>query len=264
MARFQALLGLEDDLLDALVLGPRLRYGTHLHVTAWAAVTLADRGLSDDKLICSEHHQSREDIDRVLRFFHFYARCKGLLNLLRRRPGRNACDGLCTADGRTGARPTLDIFVDRTTDCVLMMAVSWPVRTSWRIRSRRGPAPPSHCKRLPSARSAIVAVSPAATARTPSSSLRGSMPKPSPQAHRLPSARIASEWREPVAMARAPSNTAAPAVGLVAQAVRAQRPEAVAAGAHHHAAAAQVDGVPGVRLHGHGVACGADEVGAWR
>ncbi len=46
------LLGLEGDLLDALVLGPRLRYGTRVHVTAWAAVTLTDRGMSDDKLIC--------------------------------------------------------------------------------------------------------------------------------------------------------------------------------------------------------------------
>jgi inorganic pyrophosphatase len=91
------MLGLEGDLLDALVLGPRLRYGTRLQVTAWAAVTLTDRGLCDDKLICSEYRPSRSEIDRVLRFFRFYARCKGLLNLLRRRPGRNACDGLCSA-----------------------------------------------------------------------------------------------------------------------------------------------------------------------
>jgi inorganic pyrophosphatase len=91
------LLGLEGDLLDALVLGPRLRYGTRTTAKAWAAVTLTDRGLSDDKLICSVHQPSPTEIDRVLRFFHFYARCKGLLNLWRRRPGRNACDGLCTA-----------------------------------------------------------------------------------------------------------------------------------------------------------------------
>lgn len=91
------LLGLEGDLLDALVLGPRLRYGTRVKVTAWAAVTLTDRGMSDDKLICCTQAPSQEEIDRVLRFFHFYARCKGLLNLWRRRPGRNACDGLCTA-----------------------------------------------------------------------------------------------------------------------------------------------------------------------
>ena len=29
----------------------------------------------------------------MLRFFHFYAKCKGMLNLWRRRPGRNGCDG---------------------------------------------------------------------------------------------------------------------------------------------------------------------------
>jgi len=92
------LLGLEGDLLDALVLGPRLRYGTRTTVKAWAAVTLTDRGLSDDKLICSPEPPSPAEIDRVLRFFRFYARCKGLLNLLRRRPGRNAYDGLCTAE----------------------------------------------------------------------------------------------------------------------------------------------------------------------
>ena len=91
------LLGLEGDLLDALVLGPRLRLGARTQVKAWAAVTLTDRGMSDDKLICSRDRPSRAEIEGVLRFFHFYARCKGLLNLWRRRPGRNACDGLCTA-----------------------------------------------------------------------------------------------------------------------------------------------------------------------
>lgn len=91
------LLGLEGDLLDALVLGPRLRFGTRLQVRAWGAVTLTDRGMSDDKLVCSEHEPSRDEWRSVLRFFHFYARCKGLLNLWRRRPGRNACEGRCDA-----------------------------------------------------------------------------------------------------------------------------------------------------------------------
>ena len=68
------LLGLEGDLLDAQALGPRLRLGTRLHVTAWSAVTLTDRGMSDDKLICSLHRPSRSEIDAVLRFFGFYAR----------------------------------------------------------------------------------------------------------------------------------------------------------------------------------------------
>lgn len=91
------LLGLEGDLLDALVLGPRLRRGTRLKVRAWGAVTLTDRGLADDKLICSTQRPSAAEIEQVLRFFRFYARCKGLLNRWRRRPGRNASEGWCSA-----------------------------------------------------------------------------------------------------------------------------------------------------------------------
>ncbi len=102
-------IGLEGDLLDALVLGPRLSYGTRLRIKAWGAVTLTDRGMSDDKLICCDHRPSESDIRAVLRFFHFYARCKGLLNLWRRRPGRNRCDGWCTASYALGrARPLAD------------------------------------------------------------------------------------------------------------------------------------------------------------
>jgi inorganic pyrophosphatase len=85
--------GLEGDLLDALVLGPRLKAGTLLRVKAWGAVTLTDRGMSDDKLVCGSEPPSPAEKMNVLRFFSFYARCKGLLNTLRRRPGRNACDG---------------------------------------------------------------------------------------------------------------------------------------------------------------------------
>jgi inorganic pyrophosphatase len=90
-------IGLEGDLLDALVLGPRLPLGTRIRVKAWGAVTLTDRGMSDDKLVCSSHRPTPAERQRVLRFFRFYAKCKALLNLWRRRPGRNACDGWCTA-----------------------------------------------------------------------------------------------------------------------------------------------------------------------
>lgn len=90
-------IGLEGDLLDAVVLGPRLALGTRLRLKAWGAVTLTDRGMTDDKLICSESPPSMSQRRRVLRFFHFYAKCKGLLNLWRRRPGRNACEGWCDA-----------------------------------------------------------------------------------------------------------------------------------------------------------------------
>jgi inorganic pyrophosphatase len=85
--------GLEGDLLDAVVLGRRLAAGTEVETLAWGAVTLTDRGMSDDKLICCDSPLRPEQRGEVLRFFRFYARCKGWLNLWRGRPGRNACDG---------------------------------------------------------------------------------------------------------------------------------------------------------------------------
>ena len=90
-------IGLEGDLLDAVVLGPRLALGRRIQTRAWGAVTLTDRGMSDDKLICSDRAPSLSQRRNVLRFFHFYAACKGLLNIWRRRPGRNACEGWCEA-----------------------------------------------------------------------------------------------------------------------------------------------------------------------
>jgi len=104
-----AYLGLEGDLLDALVLGRRLPYGTRLRVKAWGAVTLTDRGMADDKLVCSSGLPSDEECRQILRFFRYYARCKGLLNLWRRRPGRNGCDGWLDANAALArARPVSD------------------------------------------------------------------------------------------------------------------------------------------------------------
>ena len=101
-----AYLGMEGDLLDALVLGPRLPFGSRRRLRAWGAITLTDRGQQDDKLICSEHPPSAAQIRSLLRFFHFYAWCKWLLNTLRDRPGRNACEGWCDAAEAIGrARP---------------------------------------------------------------------------------------------------------------------------------------------------------------
>ncbi|MGL1834715.1 inorganic diphosphatase [Rhodocyclaceae bacterium SMB388] len=103
------LLGAEGDLLDAVVLGPRLPAGTRVRMTAWGAVTLTDRGMSDDKLICAVRKPGRLARIGVLAFFHFYAQCKRLLNLWRRRPGRNACEGWCSAeDALARARPRDD------------------------------------------------------------------------------------------------------------------------------------------------------------
>jgi inorganic pyrophosphatase len=99
-------IGREGDLLDAVVLGPRLPLGARTQVRAWGAVSLTDRGMTDDKLICSRLPVTPEQRHGVLRFFRFYARCKRVLNFLRRRPGRNACDGWCdAAEAIARARP---------------------------------------------------------------------------------------------------------------------------------------------------------------
>ena len=86
-------IGLEGDLLDAVVLGPRLPRGTRVTVRAYGAVGLTDRGMYDDKLICSPSPIGDAQRTFVLAFFRFYAMCKHLLNLTRGRPGRNACEG---------------------------------------------------------------------------------------------------------------------------------------------------------------------------
>ena len=85
--------GLEGDLLDAVVLGPRLRRGARVTVKAFGAVGLTDRGLYDDKLICSQHPLTPWSRFLILFFFNFYAKSKGLLNFFRGRAGRNACEG---------------------------------------------------------------------------------------------------------------------------------------------------------------------------
>ena len=104
-------IGLEGDLLDAVVLGPRLALGRRIQTRAWGAVTLTDRGMSDDKLICSDRAPSLSQRRNVLRFFRFYAACKGLLNVWRRRPGRNACEGWCeAAHALARARPRDDTW----------------------------------------------------------------------------------------------------------------------------------------------------------
>ena len=91
-----SLIGLEGDLLDAVVLGRRLPRGGRIEVRAQAAIGLTDRGMYDDKLVCSRGPLTPWQKIGVLGFFHFYAWCKGLLNRVRGRPGRNACEGWCS------------------------------------------------------------------------------------------------------------------------------------------------------------------------
>ncbi|MCK5481239.1 MAG: inorganic diphosphatase [Gammaproteobacteria bacterium] len=102
--------GLEGDLLDAVVLGPRLRRGTRVTVQAFGAVGMTDRGMYDDKLICSHHPVGRRQRLLVLLFFSFYAKCKWLLNLIRGRAGRNACEGWGDAKAAIArARPRTEV-----------------------------------------------------------------------------------------------------------------------------------------------------------
>jgi inorganic pyrophosphatase len=86
-------IGGEGDYLDAIVLGPRLPAGTRIETTAYGAVGLSERFMSDDKLVCDDLPILDSDRRKILQFFRFYAFCKGILNRIRRQPGRSSCDG---------------------------------------------------------------------------------------------------------------------------------------------------------------------------
>lgn len=88
-----AYIGGEGDLLDAVVLGPRLPPGSRIKVRAWGAIGLSERFMYDDKLICSAEPLRAGQRRWTLRFFHFYAFCKGGLNFWRGRRGASRCEG---------------------------------------------------------------------------------------------------------------------------------------------------------------------------
>lgn len=90
--------GLEGDLLDALVLGPRLARGTRVTVRAHGAVGLSERGMYDDKIVASHGSLGLRQARAVLLFFHFYAFCKGLLNIFRGYRGFARCEGWGSAE----------------------------------------------------------------------------------------------------------------------------------------------------------------------
>lgn len=89
----EAYIGQDGDSLDAVVLGPRLQRGLRKKVHALGAVRLIDRGMLDDKIICSDRPIGLHQRFLILLFFKFYAQCKGLLNFFRGHKGRNACVG---------------------------------------------------------------------------------------------------------------------------------------------------------------------------
>jgi inorganic pyrophosphatase len=94
--------GLEGDLLDAVLLGPRLKPGTEVAAYACGAVRLQDRGLYDDKLICTVTPLDAARLEQAKRvtlaFFRVYGWGKRLLNLWRGRPGRTALVGWVSAE----------------------------------------------------------------------------------------------------------------------------------------------------------------------
>jgi len=106
-----AFIGLDGDLLDAVVLGPRLPLGATVKVPALAAIRMIDQGVYDDKLICSYLPISPWKQRLILLFFMIYARAKSLLNLTRGRRGRNSCEGWHKAEDAL-ARATLRAHVD--------------------------------------------------------------------------------------------------------------------------------------------------------
>jgi inorganic pyrophosphatase len=106
-----AFIGLDGDLLDAVVLGPRLPIGTKVRIHAWGAIRMIDRGLYDDKLICSRWHISPRKRQMILLYFMIYAKAKSLLNLIRGHLGRNSCEGWHEA-GDALARATPRANVD--------------------------------------------------------------------------------------------------------------------------------------------------------
>ena len=86
-------IGGEGDYLDAVVLGPRLPAGSRIEMPAWGAVGLSERYMYDDKLICAVEPVSEQERERILRFFRFYAFCKGVLNKVRGQAGAARCEG---------------------------------------------------------------------------------------------------------------------------------------------------------------------------
>jgi inorganic pyrophosphatase len=102
-------MGMDGDLLDAVVLGPRLARGTRVEVAVLGAIGLTDHDDYDDKLICSTRPMTARERAGVEFFFHTYALFKYGINFMRGHRGRNASEGwqrLEAVFSRAAVRPS--------------------------------------------------------------------------------------------------------------------------------------------------------------
>ncbi len=79
--------GGDGDPIDAIVLGPRLRAGTRVHLPIVAEIDFVDEGREDMKLVLSATPLTRAQARGLTAFFHLYAFAKRRLAWLRGRRG---------------------------------------------------------------------------------------------------------------------------------------------------------------------------------
>ncbi len=88
----------DGDPLDALVLGPRVPYGTVCRTIPRAVIGFLDGGEVDPKLICCSAALTVSQRLDILRFFQIYAASKWMLNALRGRRRPTRCLGWQSLD----------------------------------------------------------------------------------------------------------------------------------------------------------------------
>ncbi len=77
----------DGDPLDALVLGPRLSFGTIASTRLWAVMGFLDDGVDDPKLVCADARPGAAQRRGIERFFTVYAGFKRAVYRLRGRGG---------------------------------------------------------------------------------------------------------------------------------------------------------------------------------
>ena len=95
----------DGDPLDVVVLGPRLRGGSRLHMPVVGVVDFLDAGQADPKVICSARPLGERERLGVERFFRLYARFKQVLHWARGEAADTRFRGwLALPDGGPGGR----------------------------------------------------------------------------------------------------------------------------------------------------------------